>query len=267
MSVAVVHLASGSLGVEPLEAFVRSYRAHDAGASHRLVVVFNRFEDASGAAGHRAALEAVEHEELWPDEPLQDLAAYLLAAARLDAERLCFLNSGSEILADGWLAALDRHTRRPEVGLAGATGTYESHVSGALHAPDRGALVRAAGGLLTWRSFPRFPNPHVRTNAFMAQAQTIRGLRLPDLASKHGAHMLESGRRSITRQVLASGRQAVVVGRDGEAYPPERWPASRTFRSGEQENLLVADRRTREYGAADAGERARLAALAWGGSA
>lgn len=274
MSVAVVHLASGSLGVPPLEAFLHSYHAHDPGLDHRLIVVFNRFgQQREAGEAHRAVLRDTTYEELWLDEPLQDLAAYVVAAGHVEEERLCFLNANSEVLADGWLAALDRHARRPGVGLAGATGTYESHVSGALGAGELGYGVlrdartvakRGGGAVLTLRSFPRFPNPHLRTNGFVVEAATMRGLRRGTLSSKRGAHVLESGRRSLTRRVLATGRQVVVVGRDGEAYAPERWPDSRTFRSGDQENLLVADRRTRDYAAAGSEERLALTALAWG---
>jgi hypothetical protein len=59
--------------------------------------------------------------------------------------------------------------------------------------------------------------------------------------------------------------EARVVGRDGVAYPPECWQESRTFRTGEQENLLIADNRTRHY--QDGGRLTRwgLAWLAWGG--
>ena len=59
----------------------------------------------------------------------------------------------------------------------------------------------------------------------------------------------------MTAQVLARGERALVVGRDGEAYAPERWPESATFRSGGQANLLVADNRTRQWEEADAAER------------
>ncbi len=39
--IAVVHLVWGPLGPEPLRDFLRSYHAHDAGAPHELVVLFN----------------------------------------------------------------------------------------------------------------------------------------------------------------------------------------------------------------------------------
>lgn len=274
MSIAVVHLASGSLGVPPLEIFVRSYNACDPGLEHRLIVVFNRFgPDPDAAEGHREVLQGTPHEELWPDRPLEDLAAYVMAVDRVDAERFCFLNSTSEVLVDGWLAKLDAHARRPEIGMAGATATFESHVTGALHAGmlGRGMLRdlatrarRLVSSLLTWRTFPRFPNPHLRTNGFMIDAALMCDLSIPVVRNKRAAHALESGRHSLTRRVLASGHQVVVVGRDERAYPPERWPESGTFRVSDQENLLIADGRTREYADADPERRCELARLAWG---
>ena len=65
---------------------------------------------------------------------MQDLAAYAQAAERLEYERLCFLNSYSVILADGWLARLDRALDQPRAGLVGATGSWASVRSGTLNA-------------------------------------------------------------------------------------------------------------------------------------
>ena len=55
------------------------------------------------------------------------------------------------------------------------------------------------------------------------------------------------------------------MGRDGIGYPREEWALSRTFRSGEQENLLIADNRTDQYANGDEAFRTLLAGLAWMG--
>jgi hypothetical protein len=83
---------------------------------------------------------------------------------------------------------------------------------------------------------------------------------------KGSAHRRESGWDGITRQLLADGLEPRVVGRDGRGYAAPEWPHSRTFRSGDQENLLVADNRTRQYDEADSARRAELAQMAWGGA-
>jgi hypothetical protein len=248
-NVCVVHLVWAPLGAEALRRFVGSYRAHPAGAEHRLVVVFKGFGDAGPTAEHRAALDGVAHEALHYDLPTLDLPAYAWCAETLDAAHLCFLNSESTVLADGWLAALLDPLRDPGVGATGATGSYES--------PHSIVPFRR-------RRWPPFPNPHLRTNAFALSRDLMRELRWPVVRTKPAAWELESGRDGFTRQVWARGLQTLVVGRDGRAFAPAEWPGSATFRSGAQANLLVADNRTRQWDEADARLRARLTRLAWG---
>jgi hypothetical protein len=69
----------------------------------------------------------------------------------------------------------------------------------------------------------------------------------------------------MTRQVLARG---LAVGWwDATVSATRRGLVrQRTFRSGSQENLLIADNRTRQY-ARPTRTRARLAELAWGAGA
>jgi hypothetical protein len=245
--VGVIHLVWAPLGPEPLERFVRSYREHPAGLEHRLVVALNGFAAPELAPPYRSALDGVDHELLFLERSTLDLVAYGTVAERLDTETLCFLNSHSELLAPGWLAKL--HSHLGHAGIVGATGSYERPHS-----------------LLPWRRrrWPPFPNVHLRSNAFMLRRELMRSLRWPEVVEKHEAWALESGKSGLTAQVLARGRQALVVGRDGAGYEPERWPDSATFRSGGQANLLVADNRTRQWEAADDAERRRLSALTWG---
>ncbi|HQR44233.1 MAG TPA: hypothetical protein PLX97_16165, partial [Gemmatales bacterium] len=84
--------------------------------------------------------------------------------------------------------------------------------------------------------------------------------------SKQNAYLFENGKRNLTCKVLRMGLQVLVVGRDGRAYCKEDWLQSRTYRAGNQENLLVADNQTRLYAAADDQLRHRLTGAAWGAS-
>jgi hypothetical protein len=131
--IAVVHLVWGPLGTGPLHEFLASYRRHEAGAEHELVVLLNNVPDPLPAK-FEAELQGIEHRLLRTPEPVQDLAAYAHAADRLEHERLCFLNSYSAILAPGWLAKLDHALDQPGTGLVGATGSWASLHSAVLNA-------------------------------------------------------------------------------------------------------------------------------------
>jgi hypothetical protein len=68
----------------------------------------------------------------------------------------------------------------------------------------------------------------------------------------------------MTRTILAEGGRVGVVDRDGRVLAPQDWPESLTFRSGNQERLLVADNRTNDYQTAGIGRRRRRARRAFG---
>jgi hypothetical protein len=241
------------LGPEPLDRFVHSYRARTAGSEHQLLVLFNGFRSGQDLSRWSQVLADVDHQKLQLDRRVLDLDAYRQAVELTVAERYCFLNSHSEVLTDGWLGQLEGHLRTPGVGLVGSGGSLESAYSSA---PRPLRPLR--------RGFDPFPNPHLRTNGFMIERALMLDLDWPAPRSKVDAWALESGKRSISRQVWERGLDVRVVGRDGAAYPSERWRESATFRSGDQSNLLIADNRTRQYDEADAAMRARLEQMAWG---
>lgn len=266
--IALVHLVWAPLGAAPLREFLDSHRAHPAGAEYELVILLNG-AGAGGPAGEAtrrellAEIEGVEHQLLELDRPMQDIAAYVQAARRLEHERVCFVNSYATILVDGWLGLVAGALDRPDVGLVGASGSWESQAEWR-RGPIRHWPVQLAGLAAARHDYPRFPNPHVRTSTFMVERALMAELSPSSIADKRAAYLLESGHDSITRRVQRRGLRAVVVGRDGVAYDVERWPQSRTFRSGDQENLLVADNQTRDYQVASRWRRCQLARASWG---
>ncbi len=299
--VAVVHLVRAGNGPEPFRAFLESYRRHDAGLEHELVLLFKGFSSEADAASYvELAGPRAPRALLVPDRGF-DLGAYRAAAERLEHDRLCFLNSFSEVLAAGWLASLDRALAPAQVGLVGATGSWGSIRSYArfslgLGGPYARAMLdrRRATALLAavnerraeaqgasapkripgityaralaeqaW-GFTPFPSPHVRTNGFMIDAELMRRLRVGRLRGKGDAYRLESGRHSITSQVQALGLEALLVARDGRSFAPAQWRQSATFWQDDQQALLVADNQTRAYEMADEESRRMLRAYAWG---
>jgi len=269
--VAVVYLARARSGLESLRRFLRSYERHPGGLDHDLVVVFKGFSQEAELGEWRAALSRFPHRELRMSDLGFDLRAYALAARRLPHRYLCFLNSFSEPLTPDWLRILHRRVVEPGVGVVGCTASWESMFSNVERQlasatalsplPRLGLRIRT---LLNRRAFVPFPNPHLRSNAFLISRELMNRLRPRFVVTKRGAYLWENGRRGFTRRIQELDLSVLVAGRDDRAYAPEVWPRSGTFRQGNQENLLVADNQTRGYAEADAGTRRQLSMYAWG---
>jgi hypothetical protein len=244
MPATLAHIVSASYDPAPVEQFADAYRAHLPGTEHELVILLNRF-DHQDPTPHLEPLAGLDYRTIRVPSSTIDLPAYAYAAQRIEAGPVCFLNSHSQPLVAGWLKRLQDSLDAEDVGLVGATGSWE-----------------APKTLKVWKRWPRFPNPHIRTNAFMLDRDLMTSLRWPVVKDKRAAWQLESGRDGVTRQVQARGLRVLVVGRDG-VFGPEEWPGSGTFRADDQGNLLVADNRTRDWEGADEEGRAILSRLAW----
>ena len=97
----------------------------------------------------------------------------------------------------------------------------------------------------------------------MIETARFLSLKFSRLATKDDVYKFESGRRSMTKQILRQKLSPVVVDRNGRVYGVNDWKSSSTFWINEQENLIIADNRTADYARADQGLRQRLENLAW----
>lgn len=223
--------------------FAASYRDFPAGLGHDLYVIYKGFRNADHLAHGQRTLSSIPHRALLlPDEGL-DLGAYFRAVMRVEHDRVAFFNTSSSINATDWLMKLHANLVMANVGLVGATASFEGQVEGPLP----------------------FPNAHVRSNAFMMSRNAFLATRGNNpLMTKADAYALEHGANSITAQVMKSGKTALVVGKNGRGYPPYEWPTSDTFRQGRQDNLLVRDGQTDAYALAPHARKRQLFSLTWG---
>lgn len=280
--IAVVHLLRK--GNEPLlfKRFIDSLRTHSAGTEHTLVILFKGFRNDDSRVKYRAILADIPYHTFDVNDEGLDITAYLKVATALRHQYryFCFLNSHSEILCDGWLEKLYRHIKQEGIGLAGATGLWSSH-RGTLSTPallfaslraalkpyrhqrggaHLGKLMRYTRWLL---GFSCFPNPHLRTNAFIIRGETLLAREWPPVTDKASAYSFESGRDGVSDFVRQCGLAIVMVDRDGTAWPEDKWNRSELFFQGEQSGLLVADNQTRQYQNSSTSQRQYLHDIAW----
>jgi hypothetical protein len=280
-SICVVHLIRRGNDIACLERFLRSYRRQSAGIDHELVFLLKGFPEGFVEPEIESLIRNVRHDRLWAPDRGYDLETYWLLVSRKASDYYCFLNSFSEILNAEWLAKIYASASEKSVGIAGATGSWESLYQDHLNAATDIVRQRGIAGLLNsgaafnWlrlvaksgtrrMQFSPFPNPHLRSNAFMISSSCARQLNVGRVRSKESAWKMESGRHGITAQILAMGKRAIVVDIEGTGYEWQQWAESGTFWQSRQECLLVADNQTRRYQEATESQRENLSRLAWG---
>jgi hypothetical protein len=294
-----VHLVRKENSPEPFRAFLDSYRAAEAGADHDLVLLLKGFDtqrDADEAAALAGGLDA---QRLYVDDDGFDVGAYFTAVDRLEHARVCFVNSFTTVRTSGWLGLLEQALRTERAGIAGATGSWASHLSWLRFNlglstpyreafPDRGwaqaqvlrltpdtrrvlAPVWLRHAIGTARAlrffvgrFGPFPAAHVRTNGFVVERELMRSLERTPIRRKYDAFVVEGGHKSLTRQIEGLGLRPLLAGADGRVYDVADWARSGVFWQRDQENVLLEDNQTRTYRDSDLDLRRYFATFAWG---
>jgi hypothetical protein len=318
--IAVFYLARLAEGFGAFEQFAKSYRAHPSGVQHGLILIAKGFEKEGQLAVLEDIYSDIPHRTVEVSENCGlDIHAYREAVVLVDADTVCFFNSFTRIASDNWLKKLYDNFNGSNVGLVGATASYESlYTTGKLidnlilYAKSKVILDREVTEKILWLCqifynrafkayhyqlyrlreylgaifhperrnlsvhssepsaeaslFPSFPNPHIRSNAFMISKD--RFLQRGQLAtkSKLDCSIFESGMDSITRRVMSDGLRALVVGADGIGYDVQDWPKTNCFRTPGQPNLLIRDNQTDQFDRLTNPEQQSLTTMSWGSS-
>ena len=277
--ISVVFLMWIPYGFDYFCRFMESYLKFHAGVEHELVIFFNGAEKKENIAQYEQWMEInnINFSSRCILEKRQDLDVYFYAASLLSRKYICFLNTASVIFTDKWLLKLCSGINQPNAGIAAATGSMESHLNWTLLGENWQwkQNISPVSNLRNWAYWTKmllfwsfytkpFPNPHLRTNAFIIERSLFLSLHRGKLDNKKDAYRLESGNQSISRQILQKGFDLLIVGKDGKAYRMEEWNAANVYRASIQENLLIGDNQTRTFEEADGKRKKFLSKMAWG---
>jgi hypothetical protein len=286
--ICVVYLARAANGIEPVRLFLDSYQKNESGIDHDFLVLFKGFKVQSDKNEYIELLKPFQYLSFDVPDIGFDITAYFSATKHHanQYQYFCFLNTFSIILSRDWLSKLYNQISLPNVGMAGATGSWQSlnpwgqifkrrrmnlRFTSNVEAKVPGLWERINFKLDIVRRlffvplfFSRYPNGHLRTNAFIISGDSMMKVKLPVINTKFDAYKFESGKSGLTNQIIDMGKEVLVVGNDGVGYKTKLWNKSKIFWQSEQENLLVADNQTRVYQNGTPEQRRYLTVMAWG---
>lgn len=126
------------------------------------------------------------------------------------------------------------------------------------------AVTRHGAGLAGLDHFNRFPNPHLRSNAFVMRREVLVGMGFDIGPTKFDCVRFESGVDGLPTRIAELGLTSVLVGADGRTFETEQWAEAKGFRLGDQSNVMVADNQVRSFETGTDADRSQLAAMSWG---
>lgn len=124
--VAVVYLARVPEGIDVFKRFADSYRKHDAGYPHELILLCKGLENRGERAYVEQMFDGIRYRIIATSDEGFDINAYLKVSSGLDHDFVMFCNTHTEILAGDWLKKMVANATAPDVGFVGATASYES---------------------------------------------------------------------------------------------------------------------------------------------
>lgn len=280
MSLALVYLSRGvDGGISSAREFFEAYEKYPTSCDHELIVISKGWLGIDGYDELEALARRYSARIFRLPDDGYDWGAYMRLVPQLDHDLLCFLNTHSRPRVDGWLKILKDAAKSlgKEFGAVGSTGSWESlapikpmfsrnSVIGSYIMYPIRFIVNAIRLPFNVKSFPIFPNPHLRSNAFIVSrgvfSEFLSTSGLP--CTKRDAVILESGRKGFSNFITSRGLKITIAGADGKIYTPQEWMNSGAFRVPGQTNLLVEDNQTIAYELASPYVKQKLEKLAWG---
>jgi hypothetical protein len=282
---AVFHLVRKYNDIQMLRDFLVSYANHKSGVEHDLIIIFKGFTNDVDKTAQLELLSPFTYQSYDVSDHGFDITAYISACKHYAQVYLylCFLNSHSVIQAKNWLKILYDNIIRENVGLVGATGSWQSLSGG-----RRFKIACAVGGcflktvlskstrkvkkeeicdvyqhFMFLLNFDQFPNVHIRTNSFMISSVLMLEVCHQQIDSKYDAYKFESGKKGLSKTIINKRLKLLMVGSDGQAYEPKSWPNSNIYMNNAQDNLLISDNMTRKYTSRTPEGRNNLRELSW----
>ena len=130
------------------------------------------------------------------------------------------LRSTFAIHAAAWFA-------ESQVLPVGAPLSYGRELDGAYESYWR-TLLKYNSSYVDYEGWPRFPNPHLRSNGFMIRRDDLLQTFSEVTPTKLAALRFESGPASLTKAMGAKSRRVLMVGKT-KAYDIGQWPMSMSF--------------------------------------
>jgi hypothetical protein len=245
----VVYLAYEPYKIDNFKKFINKYKYHHSGQKHRLVICFKKFSSKRSILEWKKFLKGIKYTAIIDNCKIDgfDFGSYIRVANKYKNKIILFLNSYSYPTVNNWLKLITKHY--DENTLVGCSASYGSLSSSFFTKYYRiNILKRLMYGFANLFRFPVFPNPQIRSNAFLIKGSDFLSLKVPKFfKNKIQTSLIESGWSGMTRQFKRRKFRIILASSNGMGFKENNWLNSEVYSFKNQKNLIISDNRTRVY--------------------
>ena len=263
----VAYVAYFPFGIEYLKKFLACYEKFQSGEKHKLLICFKGFPNYQSLEKWKKEIK-VEFIELYEKDEKNDfdIGSYFRIANLYKNNIILFLDTYTRMNCHSWLKIFLNNYK--EKRLIGATGSFSSISSQFLgfYYSQYSKFQQIKWGLSHIKKFKLFPNPHVRTTAFLIKGHDLIQLNFEKekFINKIETNYFESGRKNLTVQLQNKGFDVGIVNSDNIFFYIKDWKLSNTYCLGNQSKLVFVDNRTDEYQNSDQNQKRKMYYFCWG---
>lgn len=243
----IVYLISNYDEESNIFSFIKNYKRYKAGLKHNLIICFKNC--------YSKVFENKIRKKIYPYSYVKfvdinkndfDWGSYKRIALKNKKKLLFFFNCHSYPIKNNWLKFFVNHYKKKTI--LSPTGSYQSISFSSFNGfYFKDLFRRLYYGILNFKNFSLFPNPHIRSNCFMIYSEDFLDLKLINCKNKLDTWRNESGRFGMSNQLLTKKFELYVINNDNKKFSIKDWIKSNTYAVGRQSKLLISDKHSREY--------------------
>ena len=259
----VVYLSSKYSKISDLKKFIKSYKKFKAGSRHKLLICFKQ----------------LPKKELTKRLLLLKKINYFIDPININdhewgsLKRVCqfylknyifFMNDYSYPITSNWLKYF--HKFKENKMIIGCTASKSSNFNNSFYRNHKDNYFKAFLKIIYFFfKIPRFPNPHLRSTAFLIKAKDyLEFIKDKNISFKIQSLALESGYDGLTNFFKKKGYKIKVLNRFGNLFDLDNGILSKTFASYNQEGLIISDNQTRTYDKLSFKNKVKKRKQSWG---
>lgn len=205
--IGVIYLLRKGNDLSLLCNFLNSYIKYNAGIEHDLIIIFKGYKKIDSKNDIESLLSKIKYQSIYIDDIGFDLDAYFNTAKKMPYDYFLFFNSYSIIQSEKWLLKFYTLCLLDNVGIVGASGSFESPLRNwrdqyfskkrFFFKPQINTLKLIKHLIYLYIHYCNFPNPHIRTNAFMISSNNLKKIKYKSILDRSQALILECGKKVL----------------------------------------------------------------------